>query len=99
MPERVAWVIENRCATCHSDTSAKFGRLDLTKWVETPDGGYGFVHLDASKKQRPSRDTFETLLERVTSSDPDEFMPVGDVLKPEDLDALVEWLKAGPQRS
>lgn len=92
IPENVRVTLENRCIICHSDTSKKFGQLDLRQWTETPDGRFGFIHLDSFKKQRPSHYTMGVLLDRIITTDEDAHMPVGETLKPEELAPLVEWL-------
>jgi hypothetical protein len=94
MPAGVRATLENRCIICHSDPSQDFGGLDLSHWAETPDGGIGFVHLDAFKKQRPSQHTFRVVLDRLTTTDADLHMPLGDTLKPDVLQELVDWISA-----
>lgn len=92
MPSVVFRVLDNYCIKCHADTSKDFGRLDMSKWVETPDGGMGFVHLDRNLKQRPSRHTFREVLDRIRSTDPDLHMPPKDDLKADDFAALEAWI-------
>ena len=92
-PQRVACVISNRCATCHSDFSPRFGALDLSRWITLPGGTRTFPHLDSQGRQRTHRDTFEGLLERIVTEDPDAHMPLGYDLKPDEKQALVEWIQ------
>jgi hypothetical protein len=92
IPERVRTVLDDRCIICHSEPWEDMGGLDLGHWTATPDGKFGFVHQDSFKKQRPSRETMGVLLDRITTSDKDEHMPLGGDLSPEELTPLVQWL-------
>lgn len=92
IPERVRTLLDNQCITCHSEPAKSVGYLDLGRWTMTPDGGFGFIHQDSFKKQRPSRETMGVLLERITTSDEELHMPLGDTLESEDMALLVDWL-------
>jgi hypothetical protein len=93
-PPAVRAVLENHCIICHSDTSADFGRLDLSQWVQTPDGKMGFVQLDANGAQRPSNRTFRVVLDRIMETDPEWRMPLGYILTPqEELAPFKQWLE------
>jgi hypothetical protein len=98
IPHGVFDTLDNRCIICHSSTWDEFGRLDLSKWVDTPDGKQGFVHLDAQGKQRPSEYTFRQILDRITTTDPDAHMPLGGDLGKGDLDEFAQWLSSQLQR-
>lgn len=94
IPAPVVTVLQNECILCHSEISNDFGRLDMSQWVDTPDGQQGFAHLGADGKQLPSRVTFREVLDRITTTDKDKHMPLGYTLKPEEDAPLRAWLEA-----
>jgi hypothetical protein len=93
----VTAIIQNRCATCHDeipfDLNDDFGRLDLSHWIELPDGTFAFPHVDANGNQLPTALTMRQILDRITSDDPDFRMPLGDQVVGDDLVAFTSWLK------
>jgi mono/diheme cytochrome c family protein len=89
-PCKVAYLLEKNCRTCHSPASMK-GGLDLTRWVTLPDGKPGFIHLDASQKQRTRRETFEAMVNRLDTPDPAQRMPLKKYMSSADREAIYLW--------
>jgi hypothetical protein len=92
-PPQIAWILDNRCITCHDSVNPRWGRLMLNRWVPTQDAHPGFVHLNERGEQAPSRLTFQAMLYRITTNNLDVQMPLGGKLKPQELGPLVEWLR------
>lgn len=101
-PALVRKILENDCIICHSDPSHDFGGLDMSAWVQTPDGGMGFVHLTPTDHQIPSRETFAEIIERIEDSTTRQHMPPGYTLRPgeeyQPLHAWIEEQQGGPKR-
>ncbi len=90
-PCQIAHILETNCVKCHKSATGKTS-LDLSTWIATSDGTMGFPHIDkATGLQRPSSETFKTMLERITSSDEFERMPPGD-MNPVYRQMLFQWL-------
>lgn len=94
MPAPVLNVLRNRCILCHDEVEASFGRLDLSHWTAAPDGKDAFVHQDAAGAQLPAQESFRRILNRVTTTDLDQQMPLGGALSAEELAPLQSWLEA-----
>ncbi len=90
VPCAIAHVVETNCAECHQDANGG-GRLDLTRWVETPDG-FGFAHLDRDGAQRPAKDTFARMVERLSTTDARRAMPLLRYIDTRDRQDLFRWL-------
>jgi hypothetical protein len=92
VPCAVKSILDDHCSTCHdSATTAQIGRLDLSRWIALEDGTYGFPHLDSQGRQRPRAEAFARILDKITTPDKDERMPLGDELNPADLETLRSW--------
>ncbi|MBI2522354.1 MAG: hypothetical protein HYV97_18180 [Bdellovibrio sp.] len=98
-PPRVACVLDNRCATCHSDLSQRFGGLDLGRWLVLPNGAVTFPHVAPDGTQLDQRETFEILLFRSRTTDSDLHMPLGYELDPAEKEQLIEWFDERTQLS
>ncbi|HEX4925120.1 MAG TPA: hypothetical protein VFV50_13590 [Bdellovibrionales bacterium] len=90
-PCQVAFIFEKNCASCHGPTAAK-GGLRLTEWVATEGGARGFTHKKAGQ-QLPARESFTRILNRLTTSDPDARMPMGQSMPDPERVILVKWLE------
>jgi hypothetical protein len=90
-PCRVAFVMQKNCATCHNPTSMK-GRLDLTSWVRY-ENEYTFPHTDRAGNQIPPRRTFESILNRITTTNKDDQMPLNKYMSAADREAIFLWVK------
>lgn len=91
-PCEVAFIIEQNCKSCHQST---FGAnsLDLSKWTKLQDGTFGFEHFNESTfQQHPSQHTFQTMLDRITTTDPKKRMPQGQDMDPTYRQILYKWL-------
>ena len=85
--ERVAPILERRCVSCHSGTSAK-GKLDVTSARALFKGGASGPAIVAGKPDEG------TLLDAV-SGDPPEMPKKGAPLSPADIAVLREWVARG----
>jgi mono/diheme cytochrome c family protein len=90
VPCAVAHVVETNCAECHQSTAGP-GRLDLTRWVETPDG-FGFPHLDKRGVQLSAAETFSRMAERLSTTDVNRAMPLLRYIETRDRQDLFHWL-------
>lgn len=91
-PCRVAALLQKNCGSCHNDSFAGDGQLDLTRWVATPDGkARGFPHLDDTMTQRSAQATLTRMLERLSSRDPKVRMPKDRIMTSQDRQDLFVW--------
>lgn len=94
VPCSVRHILETNCTQCHGASSGGSG-LDLSTWVEAPDGGGGmFLHRNAQGQLLPRVESFRRLMERISSSDIGLRMPP----PPRDVDTPVraeffDWLQ------
>jgi hypothetical protein len=93
IPAQVKHILEYKCVRCHTEPLPSFGSLDLSHWVDTSDGRPGFIHLDAQKRQLPSRESFLIILKSILIETGDTQMPLGDMLKPDEKEAFESWLE------
>lgn len=91
-PCRVAFLFERNCVTCHSSTAGA-GRLNLAGWITLPDGSQTFPHLDRAGHQRPARETFERLSDRLTTADENRRMPLGSFMTSQDRQEIYLWVQ------
>lgn len=90
-PCQIAHILETNCVKCHSSATGKTS-LDLSKWIVTADGTMGFAHIDKTTGlQKTSKQTFSTMLNRITSSYEFDRMPPGD-MNPVYRQILFQWL-------
>ncbi|MBY0385359.1 hypothetical protein K2X05_09390, partial [bacterium] len=90
-PCQVAHILETNCVKCHSSTTGK-NPLDLSKWIDTGAGKMGFAHINKATGQQISpKDTFQTMLYRLTTADEFDRMPPGD-MNPVYRQILFQWL-------
>ena len=87
-PCKVAFLFEKNCGSCHGGLSPS-GDLNLTKWISTSKG-MGFPHMKSGQQVNPKA-TFQTIAERLTTSDEDLRMPLLKYISPQDLQALYVW--------
>jgi hypothetical protein len=91
-PCKVAFVLQKNCATCHSPASMK-GRLDLTSWVKYGENQYTFPHFNRAGEQVSPQRTFQSILDRITSSDPEVRMPLDKYMSATDREAIFLWAR------
>jgi hypothetical protein len=92
IPAPVMNVMSNHCIICHDEVLKEFGSLDMSHWVSTPDGQWGFAQLDSNGKQIPSKETFRRIVARISTDDPDFHMPLGYTLTPAEHDPFQAWI-------
>ncbi len=92
-PCKVAAILQKNCASCHQGTGAS-GRLDLTRWVSTSGLEKSFPHLSPSGTPIPRAQSFQLILDRLTSLDPDLRMPLSQEIPVADRDALFLWFNS-----
>lgn len=90
-PCKVARILEKNCASCHFSTFDK-PFLDLTAWEIQADGKYSFPHLDKDGNQLPPHQTFEKILDRLSTQDPERRMPLKKHMDTLDREALFKWV-------
>lgn len=78
IPCRIAWIIDQSCKTCHSANNSARG-LDLTTWIEGPDGRSVPKHLqresDGSTRQLTRSESFERIKTRLSTQQSGLIMP------------------------
>lgn len=89
-PCRVASILQTYCKNCHSSTSGS-GNLDLTKWIQLPDGTFSFPHEDGSGNQVARAETFSVISERLTTNDAKKRMPKGGTMPSQERQQLFIW--------
>ncbi|HEX4923202.1 MAG TPA: hypothetical protein VFV50_03920 [Bdellovibrionales bacterium] len=88
-PCRVAKILENHCAQCHSSASSQ-GGLDLTAWIANA-GQMGFKHFDSAGAQVPVKESFKRIAERLEHSNPKKRMPLGKFMPDIERAQLLLW--------
>ena len=88
-PCRVAALLERNCANCHRGSGAA-GGLDLMSWTDVQ-GVKTFSHKDANGQPQSPKLTFQSLLDRMTASDPNRRMPLLKHISTADRDTLYLW--------
>jgi len=90
-PCRVAHVLERNCASCHGPRLAA-GGLDVTAWVELEGGAKSFRHTK-SGQQLTKRASFESIIDRLETSDRMRRMPLDMHISPADREVLDLWVR------
>ncbi len=96
-PCAVAAILEKNCATCHKSVES-MGHLDLRHWQQFTDADsgksvWGFPHVDATGKQISPADTFQLMIQRISSSDPELRMPKKRTMDAGQREDLFLWLQ------
>ncbi len=89
-PCKVAFILEKNCASCHDGTH-EHPYLDLTSWKKFPDGKYGFVHVDKNGASKDRLETFEKIMDRLSSENPRRRMPLRRHMDPLHREVLYKW--------
>ncbi|HEX4924929.1 MAG TPA: hypothetical protein VFV50_12625 [Bdellovibrionales bacterium] len=92
-PCKVSFLLEKNCASCHQGSSAAAG-LDLTRWIKTEGGEYGFPHLSENGAQVKPAVTFKRISELLTTADPNKRMPLRRFITSQDQQALYLWAES-----
>ncbi|MCB9073769.1 MAG: hypothetical protein H6623_09115 [Bdellovibrionaceae bacterium] len=97
LPCQVRYVIEQNCTKCHDNTLSLSG-LDLTSWTELSPGEFGFYHVDDLGIPLPRKESFNRILDRITTSDPKKRMPKKMSMDPAHREQLFKWLNEELQK-
>ena len=91
-PCRVAYILQKNCAQCHDNAYSGDGNLNLSVWIDAPDGkNKTFPHLDGAFAQMPATDTLAKFVERISSSDPKKRMPKNKLMSSQERQELFLW--------
>ena len=92
LPCAVAFSVNKSCANggCHKGAGAA-KHLDLSQWIQTADGGHTFVHKDQAGVQIAKSVTFQKILDRLSTTDDDVRMPLGQDMDNVERAALFQW--------
>lgn len=91
-PCRVAYILQKNCAQCHDSAYSGDGNLNLSAWVDSPDGKTKtFPHLDDSFAQVSARETLAQFVDRISSSDPKRRMPKNKLMSNPERQELFLW--------
>jgi hypothetical protein len=90
-PCAIAHVVSSQCAGCH-DSTAGFGHLDFTKWVDVGGGVYSWPHLGEDGAQLPRAESLERIKDRITNPNLTLRMPKARAMPAEDFTTLRDWL-------
>lgn len=94
IPCEVAFIVEKNCATCHNATHPAAG-LNLVDWAPKSDGHLGFPHKDDDTGLEVSNsESLKRIVGRLTSSDPNEQMPLNRYMDPVERATLFKWIQA-----
>jgi hypothetical protein len=92
-PCAVAYILQKNCVKCHGSVDSGEGGLDLAHWTMQADGRLGFGYVDDSGKQHTRKETFDALLDRLTTADTAKRMPKGSVMSSSDREQLYLWIR------
>jgi hypothetical protein len=90
IPCQVAHLLDTQCSSCHDSQSAA-GGLDLSQMIKTNEGKLTFIHKDSSGKQISPKETFGSILNRLSTTDPQLRMPKGTDFSVTDRATLYRW--------
>lgn len=90
-PCQVAHILVKNCASCHYGTFEE-PYLDLTRWRALPNGTFNFPHYDENDVQKSTAETFEKMLDRLTTSNPQKRMPLRKHMSALDREVLFKWV-------
>ena len=90
-PCQIANIIERNCASCHSASGSQ-GGLDLTTWKVQANGQPGFNH-SVGGQQLSRGESFQKILDRLSTTDQTKRMPLMRTMPPQDLEAVFLWLQ------
>lgn len=88
-PCKVNFILQNNCVTCHG-SQAPLGGLDLTQWKQLSDGTWSFPFVKHGV-QLGKVESLNRIINRISSSDVSERMPLGRYMPPLDREALFLW--------
>jgi hypothetical protein len=86
VPCQVSSIINKSCVSCHSSTGGA-GGLDLAHWETSG----GFPHVDSHGVAIPHPQTFQMIVDRLNSTDPDMRMPYLMDMPTTDRQQLYLW--------
>ena len=89
-PCRVAAILQKNCVNCHRSTSGS-GRIDLSRWDQKT---RTFPHHNAQGQQIDRPLTLQTLIDVLSTSDPQRAMPLGIHMPAQDREALFLWVQS-----
>jgi hypothetical protein len=90
-PCEIAAIVKKHCASCHTDKD-DLG-IDFTKWIELPNGKFGFPHYNEDwDDQRDQTSSFEEIIARLTSTDSSVRMPQGGAMSESERQVMYHWL-------
>lgn len=90
-PCRIASILERNCTSCHSGNNRQ-GGLDLSSWKILADQKPGFPHKKGDQDV-PSRETFQNMIDRLSSTDSSERMPLMKTMPAPEREELFLWLQ------
>lgn len=91
-PCRVAYILQKNCAQCHDNAYSGDGNLNLSAWIDAPDGkSKTFPHLDDAFAQVSAHETLAQFVERISSSDPKKRMPKNKLMSSPERQELFLW--------
>ena len=90
-PCRIASILERNCTSCHSGSNRQ-GGLDLSSWKLLSDQKPGFPHK-AGDREIPSRETFQNMIDRLSSTDSNQRMPLMKTMPAPEREELFLWLQ------
>ena len=94
-PCRVAYILQKNCVSCHSKQGDGFNTLDLSKWIDAPDGkSHVFPHLNSKDEQIPAQETLERMASRISVSDERKRMPKNKPMSSQERQELYLWLQS-----
>jgi hypothetical protein len=89
-PCGIAFTLRENCAMCHAGGAAAAG-LDLTAWTKDADGRATFLHVSGGS-QRSAEYIYTSILDRISTTDPNLSMPLGRTMSAKDREAIYLWI-------
>lgn len=97
LPCGIRFVVEKNCTQCH-DSSMSFSGLDMTTWKEVSPGEFAFHHEDENGNLLSRTDSFNQIIDRITTNDPKLRMPKKMHMDAAHREQLFLWLNKELQK-
>jgi mono/diheme cytochrome c family protein len=92
IPCEISHLLQRNCVQCHSANAAS-GGLALDRMGSLSDGSSNFYHTSGATNCQQTRvETFDALLQSLTTSDEDKRMPLMKHMDPLDREKLIRWV-------
>jgi hypothetical protein len=92
IPCEVSFNLTKNCTSCHTGAGAA-KRLDLSKWTKDDNGRGVFSHFDSNGRQLTAAESFQTILDSLSTQDEKKLMPYLKSMAPVERAQLFQWVE------